>query len=161
MTQSSTQSYLSDVDDKPEDDYFMQGDVEDRPTVVRDLMDLWDGLVDEGRWTSGNLYYGDGLLAEGRIDISRLAYDESGRDRHGKPRKVHWKLSTHDPSTSSDGRRIISVSGFMNEEGREIRQSIRDQDQMIAAAAAESKESRPRSIGPESRKVGARTMRMA
>ena len=125
MTQSSTLSYLSDIDDKPE---VMQGDVEDRPTVARDLIDFWDCLVDKGRWTSGNLYYSDGLFAGGRIGISRLTYDESRRDRHGRPRTVHWTkdLSTHNPSTSSDGRRIISVSGSMNEEDREIRQSIRD-----------------------------------
>ena len=74
---------------------------------------------------------------------------------------MHWtkELSSHNPSIASDGRRIVIVSGFMTEEDHEIRQSIRDQD--MAAVAAESRESRPPSAGPESRRVGGRRIRMA
>ena len=67
----------------------MQEDSDSRPSVVKDLINIWDGLVDERRWTSGELYYSDGALAEGRIDISRLTYNEVGRDRYGRSRPEH------------------------------------------------------------------------
>ena len=53
---SSTQSYLTDTEDKPVAEYRMESDdFGDRPPIVRDLIDKWDGLLDEGRWTTGSL----------------------------------------------------------------------------------------------------------
>ena len=168
---SSTQSYLSDIEDKPEDEYppsdrglaeyLMEiDDLGDRPPFVRDLIDKWDGLLDEGRWTTGKLYYEDGSVAEGRIDVGRLTYDESGHDRYRRTRPVHWsqEISAHDGSRASDGRKIFTLGGFMNENDRVIRQSIRDQD--IAAVSSETREqTRPPKTG--ARKVGGRRLRMA
>ena len=94
-------------------------DFGDRPPIVRDLIDKWDGLLDEGRWTTGSLYYEDGVLAEGRIDVGRLTYDENGHDRYHRVRPVHWSKE-FSPARSVDGRRILSVEGFMNEGYREI-----------------------------------------
>ena len=129
---SSTQSYLSDIEDKPVDEYppsdrgpaeyIMEiDDLGDRPPFVRDLIDKWDGLLDEGRWTAGSLYYEDGSVAEGRIDVGRLTYDESGHDRYRRTRPVHWSrhLSEHDGSMASDGRKIIRLKGFIDEGDRE------------------------------------------
>jgi len=82
-------------------------DLGDRPPIVRDLIDKWDGLLDEGRWTAGRLYYEDGSVAEGRIDVGRLTYDENGHDRYHRTRPVHWskELCTHDGSRAGmDGR---------------------------------------------------------
>ena len=92
-------------------------DFGDRPPINRDLIDKWDGLLDEGRWTTGSLYYGDGSLAEGRIDVGRLTYEENGHDRYHRARPVHWseEFSTHDGSRASDGRKILSLEGFMDE----------------------------------------------
>ena len=72
---SSTQSYLSDIEDKPVEEYQASDrglaeylmeidDLGDRPPFVRDLIDKWDGLLDESRWTTGRLYYEDGSVAE-------------------------------------------------------------------------------------------------
>ena len=138
MTEVSTQSYLSDVDDRPASEYFTESD-SNRPSVVKDLISMWDGLVDEGRWTSGELYYHDGSLAEGRIVISRLTYNKDGLDRYGRARVEHWSiwhLEMH-RRHRMELRRIVSVSGFMIEEDRVIRQSIRDQE-IAAVSAAET-----------------------
>ena len=119
---------MSDIGDKPVDDYpssdrglaeyLMEiDDLGDRPPFVRDLIDKWDGLLDEGRWTAGSLYYEDGSVAEGRIDVGRLTYDESGHDRYRRTRPVHWsrQLSEHDGSMASDGRKILRLEGCMDE----------------------------------------------
>ena len=79
---SSTQSYLTLIDDKPVAEYLMQSDIGDRPPIFRDLIGMWDGLLDDGRWTTGSLYYEDGVMAEGITDSGRLTYDESGHDRY-------------------------------------------------------------------------------
>ena len=136
-------------------------DLGDRPPVVRDLIDKWDGLLDEGRWTTGRLYYEDGSVAEGRIDVGRLTYDENGHDRYRRVRPVHWstELSTYDGSRSSDGRKILRLEGFMDEEDRQVRQSVRDQD--VATMATETRESTTRSQETEAREVGGRRPRMA
>ena len=53
---SSTQSYLSDIEDKPVAEYpasdrglaeylMESDDFGDRPPIVRDLIDKWDGLL--------------------------------------------------------------------------------------------------------------------
>ena len=81
---------MSDTEDKPVAEYLMESDdFGDRPPIVRDLIDKWDGLLGEGRWTTGSLYYEDGSLAEGRIDVGRLTYDENGHDRYHRVRPVH------------------------------------------------------------------------
>jgi len=105
MTELSIQSYLSDIDDRPASEYLMERD-SSRPSVVKDLISLWDGLVDEGRWTSGELYYHDGSLAEGRLDISRLTYNKDGLDRYGRPRVKHWSKSL--ASLASDEKDYFS-----------------------------------------------------
>ena len=53
---------------------------------------------------------------------------------------MHWtqEMSVHDPSTASDGRRIISVNGYLGKQERKDRQSERDgADQMIATVQTE------------------------
>ena len=48
----STQSYLTDIEDKPVSDYPMQEEPEDGPSVVKELIGMGDSLADENRWTS-------------------------------------------------------------------------------------------------------------
>ena len=161
MTELSTQSYLTDIEDRPVSDYPTESD-SSRPSVVKDLISLWDGLVvrqpdDEGRWTSGELHYHDGSLAEGRIDTSRLTYDKDGLDKYGRPRAEHWSKSFSPVSTEK--RKVISTSGFMTEEDRDVRQSIRDQD--IAMVSTAETDTSGRRTPTEAKTVGGRRMRMA
>lgn len=143
---SSTQSYLSDIVDKPERDYFMEIDsLGDRPPFVKELIDRWDGLLDEGRWTTGKLYYEDGSIADGRIEIGLLTYDESGHDRYHRKRPVHWsqEVAEHSGTGTSDGRKVFV---------------LRDQD--FFAVSREVRDQTPPSTTGTG-KAGGRRLRMA
>ena len=136
MTEVSTQTFLSDIDDKPVSEYLPESD-DNKPAVVKDLITMWDGLMDEGRWTTGELYYHDGSLAEGRVDISRLTYNKDGHDRYGRPRVQHWSklIPRQDEPMASDRH--------------------------IATLAAEQGTAKPRAAAKEAKKVGGRRLRMA
>ena len=145
MTELSTQSNLSDIEDRPASEYITESDGS-RPSVVKDLINLWDGIADEGRWTSGELYYHDGSLAEGRLDVTHLTYNKDGLDKYGRPRVEHWTKTI--ASVAKEERKVISTSGFMTEEDRAVRQFIRDQDVALESAANEAVFSKSKE-GPE------------
>ena len=80
------------------------------PSVVKELIGMWDSLTDANTWTTGPLYYDDGTPVDGVIDVGRLTYDETGHDRYGRGLPKPHSPTPYDPSMR-DGRKHNSTSG--------------------------------------------------
>ena len=174
---SSTHSYLTDIEDRPESHYpdltevdesmrdesaddSMSDEAVGGPSIVKELIGMWDSITDANRWTTGPLYYDDGTPVKGTIDVGRLTYDETGHDRYGRGLPKPQGPAPYDPSMR-DGRKMVNTSGFLDELPQERQQ---EDDQMLMAVGNEQAERpsrQPRALGSKARKMGTRRLRMA
>ena len=174
---SSTHSYLTDIEDRPESHYpdltevdesmrdesaddSMSDEAVGGPSIVKELIGMWDSITDANRWTTGPLYYDDGTPVKGTIDVGRLTYDDTGHDRYGRGLPKPQGPAPYDPSMR-DGRKMVNTSGFLDELPQERQQ---EDDQMLMAVGNEQEERssrQPRALGSKARKMGTRRLRMA